>query len=76
MIRVRKAFSVRLSKDRQHLGERANATHAHFVSGLEKVHHVLSKMMGRSGKAFNMALIKDATSAARDDSMKKAKPTF
>ncbi|PON15086.1 hypothetical protein C2W62_25695 [Candidatus Entotheonella serta] len=73
VIRVRKAFSVRLSRNTRHLSERANATHAHFVSVLEKVHYALSKAEGRSGNAFNMASMKDATNAVRDDSTKKAK---
>ncbi|KAF7555341.1 hypothetical protein G7Z17_g2208 [Cylindrodendrum hubeiense] len=72
-ISVRKAFSTSLGDIKGHLNLQANATHAHFVNVLEKVLHVLPNVEGSSGGAFNMASMKNAANAVRDDSSKTTK---
>lgn len=73
-ISVRKSFSARLSEVEQHRNDQADATHAHFVSVLEKVCLVLRKCNAGRGDAIKIAPRDGASQAVRDGSTKRDKP--
>ncbi|KAI5462203.1 hypothetical protein BGZ63DRAFT_403462 [Mariannaea sp. PMI_226] len=74
VIHVRKTFAARFSETDVHLNTQTNATHAHFVSVLEKVQHVLFKA-GADGNAntANIMSINEATRDVHDESTKEPK---
>ncbi|KAH7128876.1 hypothetical protein EDB81DRAFT_808444 [Dactylonectria macrodidyma] len=73
-IRVRKSFSARLNKVQQNLSNQPDASHAHFVSVLERVCHVLRQCAVGSGDTSETAPLDAATKAVRNGSTKRDKP--